>query len=73
VAGRLLSQRTLGRAPQTGARALVDDPAQGGLLAAFAGTVGAFWTCSRTGNVGGKKYIPARVNRDIKIVELHRL
>ncbi len=42
VAGRLLSQRTLGRAPQTGARALVDDPAQGGLLAAFAGTVGAF-------------------------------
>ena len=30
------------------------------------------WTCSRTGNAGGKKYIPARVNRDIKIVEPHR-
>ncbi len=42
VAGHLLSQRALSRAPQTGARALVDDPAQGGLLAAFAGTVGAF-------------------------------
>jgi len=30
------------------------------------------WTCSRTGNVFGKKYIPVRVNMDIKIVELHR-
>ncbi len=31
------------------------------------------WTCSRTGNVGGKKYIPARVNLDIEIVEPDRL
>jgi len=31
------------------------------------------WTCSRTGSVFGKKYIPARVNLDIKIVESYRL
>jgi len=31
------------------------------------------WTCSRTGSVFGKKYIPVRVNRGIKIVELQRL
>ena len=41
-AGRLLTQQTLGRAPQTGARAMVTDPAQGGLLVAFAGTSRVF-------------------------------
>jgi len=41
-AGRLLVQQTLGRAPQTGAQAMVTDPAHGGLLAAFAGTSRVF-------------------------------
>ena len=36
-------------------------------------TDGTWWTCSRTGSVFGKEYIPARVNLDIKIVESYRL
>ncbi len=35
--------------------------------------VPGLWTCSRIGSVFGKKYIPARSNSDVKIVDLLRL
>ncbi len=42
AAGRLLAQQTLHGVPQSSARSVVVDPADGGLLVAFAGTVNPF-------------------------------
>ena len=44
-----------------------------GVRVAYAVVERLLWTCSRTGNVGGKKYILAWVNLDIEIVEPDRL
>ncbi len=43
------------------------------LLRTRARTYSVRWTCSRTGSVFGKEYIPAEANGDVRFVGLHRL